>query len=169
MVETWKGENLSPLLFNYPFCRETRALGTSSNKGHLRMWSHILAVISLWSCFNVCYPWDQEVEISQTNHHRSKRFLWMTHEKRLVWPPGTQLVLTPTLAMPLLRYPPTGIDANLTISTPFTSTTFLIIVYWPLLLINWIRGYIFKAFYFQSDLMPWAWLTMTIHLVWCLF
>ena len=34
--------------------------------------------------------------------------------------PGTQLVLTPTLAMPLLRYPPTGLDANLTISTPFT-------------------------------------------------
>lgn len=33
-----------------------------------------------------------------------KRFLWMTHEeKRLVMPPGSQLVLTPTLAMPLLR------------------------------------------------------------------
>ena len=51
---------------------------------------------------------------------RQKRFLWMTDEKRLVMPPGAQLVLTPTLAMPLLRYPPTGLDANLTISTPFT-------------------------------------------------
>ena len=45
----------------------------------------------------------------------------MTEEKRLVLPPGTQLVLTPTLAMPLIRYPPHGMDANLTISTPFTS------------------------------------------------
>lgn len=45
----------------------------------------------------------------------------MTEEKRMVLPPGTRLVLTPTLAMPLLRYPPDGIDANLTISTPYTS------------------------------------------------
>ena len=44
----------------------------------------------------------------------------MTHEKRIVLPPGTQLVLTPTLAMPLVRYPPPGLDANMTISTPFT-------------------------------------------------
>ena len=58
---------------------------------------------------------------SNLPHRREKRFLWMTHEKRMVLPPGTQLVLTPTLAMPLLRYPPHGIDANLTISTPFTS------------------------------------------------
>lgn len=53
-------------------------------------------------------------------HHREKRFLFMTGEKRLVMPPGTQMVLTPTLALPFLRYPPTGIDANMTISTPFT-------------------------------------------------
>jgi len=53
-------------------------------------------------------------------HHRDKRFAFMTDEKRIVMPPGTQLVLTPTLAMPFLRYPPDGIDANMTISTPFT-------------------------------------------------
>lgn len=57
----------------------------------------------------------------QLPHHRDKRFLWMTHNKKLVFPPGTQLVLTPTLAMPLLRYPPRGVDTNMTISTPFTS------------------------------------------------
>ncbi len=28
----------------------------------------------------------------------------MTGEKRLVMPPGTQMVLTPTLALPFLRY-----------------------------------------------------------------
>ncbi|XP_059098517.1 uncharacterized protein LOC131892705 [Tigriopus californicus] len=56
----------------------------------------------------------------QLPHHRDKRFLWMTHKKKIVFPPGTQLVLTPTLAMPLLRYPPQGLDTNLTISTPFT-------------------------------------------------
>ena len=58
-------------------------------------------------------------------HHRDKRFIWMTEEKRLVLPPGTQLVLTPTLAMPLIRYPPHGMDANLTISTPFTGRTII--------------------------------------------
>ena len=31
-------------------------------------------------------------------HHREKRFIWITkEEKRIVLPPGTQLVLTPTL------------------------------------------------------------------------
>ena len=84
------------------------------------MWSHILAIISFFNCF-FCFGqvWEQD-EISH-HHNRNKRFLWMTHEKRLVFPPGTQLVLTPTLAMPLLRYPPQGLDANFTISTPFTS------------------------------------------------
>ena len=64
---------------------------------------------------------DLEWTLSQLPHHRNKRFLFMTDEKRLVLPPGTQLVLTPTLAMPFLRYPPDGFDSNMTISTPFTS------------------------------------------------
>ena len=37
-------------------------------------------------------------ETKQNNeHHREKRFIWITKEKRIVFPPGTQLVLTPTL------------------------------------------------------------------------
>jgi hypothetical protein len=37
-------------------------------------------------------------ETKQINkHHREKRFIWITKEKRVVLPPGTQLVLTPTL------------------------------------------------------------------------
>ena len=64
---------------------------------------------------------DLEWALSQLPHHRSKRFLFMTDEKRIVLPPGTQLVLTPTLALPFLRYPPDGFDSNMTISTPFTS------------------------------------------------
>ena len=34
------------------------------------------------------------------------RFLFLTEEKRLVMPPGSQLVLTPTLALPFLRWVP---------------------------------------------------------------
>ena len=34
---------------------------------------------------------------SDGSHHREKRFIWITKEKRIVLPPGTQLVLTPTL------------------------------------------------------------------------
>lgn len=63
---------------------------------------------------------DLEWTMSQLPHHRTKRFLFLTDEKRLVLPPGTQLVLTPTLAMPFLRYPPDGLNSNITISTPFT-------------------------------------------------
>merc|ERR1719328_520824 len=58
--------------------------------------------------------------LDQLPHHRTKRFLFLTEEKRLVMPPGSKLVITPTLALPFLRYPPTGLDANMTISTPFT-------------------------------------------------
>jgi len=61
-----------------------------------------------------------EWRISQLPHHRDKRFAFLTDEKRFVMPPGSQLVLTPTLALPVIRYPPTGLDSNMTISTPFT-------------------------------------------------
>jgi len=63
---------------------------------------------------------EMEWALDQLPHHRAKRFLFLTEEKRLVMPPGSQLVLTPTLALPFMRYPPTGFDANMTISTPFT-------------------------------------------------
>lgn len=61
-----------------------------------------------------------EWRIGQLPHHRDKRFAFLTDEKRFVMPPGSQMVLTPTLALPVIRYPPTGLDANMTISTPFT-------------------------------------------------
>jgi len=61
-----------------------------------------------------------EWTMAQLPHHREKRFLFMTDEKRIVMPPGSQLVLAPTLALPFLRYPPDGLDANMSISTPFT-------------------------------------------------
>ena len=37
-------------------------------------------------------------------HHREKRFIWITKEKRIVLPPGTQLVLTPTLGKTVLAF-----------------------------------------------------------------
>ena len=89
------------------------------------MWLRLL-IISLWTCSSLTSKSSsKEEDTISKSHHRQKRFLWMTQEKRLVLPPGTQLVLTPTLAMPLLRYPPSGLDANLTISTPFTRNDFL--------------------------------------------
>jgi hypothetical protein len=52
-------------------------------------------------------PEEQQAELDwalgQLPHHRTKRFLFLTEEKRLVMPPGSQLVLTPTLALPFLR------------------------------------------------------------------
>ena len=38
-------------------------------------------------------------QLEEEKHHREKRFIWITKEKRIVLPPGTQLVLTPTLGI----------------------------------------------------------------------
>ena len=44
-----------------------------------------------------------EWRIQQLPHHRDKRFAFLTDEKRFVMPPGSQMVLTPTLALPVIR------------------------------------------------------------------
>lgn len=52
---------------------------------------------------------------------RQKRILWVTADGRLALPPGTTLVISPSLSLPFVRYPPDGFFSNLTISLPFTS------------------------------------------------
>lgn len=54
-------------------------------------------------------------------HSREKRLLWLTTDGRLALPPGTTLVIAPTLGMPFVRYPPDGFLSNMSISLPFTS------------------------------------------------
>lgn len=54
-------------------------------------------------------------------HSRQKRILWVTSDGRLALPPGTTLVITPSLSMPFVRYPPEGFFSNITVSLPFTS------------------------------------------------
>ncbi|XP_057668939.1 uncharacterized protein LOC130901511 [Diorhabda carinulata] len=51
---------------------------------------------------------------------RQKRILWVTQDGRLALPPGTTLVISPSLSLPFVRYPPEGFFSNLTISLPFT-------------------------------------------------
>ncbi|XP_023020299.1 uncharacterized protein [Leptinotarsa decemlineata] len=51
---------------------------------------------------------------------RQKRLLWITQDGRLALPPGTTLVISPSLSLPFVRYPPEGFFSNLTISLPFT-------------------------------------------------
>lgn len=52
---------------------------------------------------------------------RQKRILWITQDGRLALPPGTTMVVTPSLSLPFVRYPPEGFFSNMTISLPFTS------------------------------------------------
>jgi len=54
-------------------------------------------------------------------HSRQKRILWITNDGRLALPPGTALVITPSLSLPFVRYPPDGFLSNMSISLPFTS------------------------------------------------
>ncbi|XP_049963575.1 uncharacterized protein LOC126484205 [Schistocerca serialis cubense] len=51
---------------------------------------------------------------------RQKRLLWVTNDGRLALPPGTSLVITPSLSLPFVRYPPDGFLSNMSISLPFT-------------------------------------------------
>lgn len=59
-------------------------------------------------------------------HHRQKRLFWITNDGRIALPPGTVLSITPTLALPFVRYPPFGFLSNMSISLPFTSEFCLI-------------------------------------------
>ncbi|KOC63346.1 hypothetical protein WH47_04795 [Habropoda laboriosa] len=54
------------------------------------------------------------------SHHRQKRLFWITNDGRIALPPGTIMTITPTLALPFVRYPPYGFLSNMTISLPFT-------------------------------------------------
>lgn len=53
-------------------------------------------------------------------HSRKKRLIWITDDGRLALPPGTVLSLTPTLSLPLVRYPLEGFLSNMTMSFPLT-------------------------------------------------
>lgn len=57
-------------------------------------------------------------------HSRQKRLIWVTDDGRLALPPGTSLTITPTLALPFVRYPPDGFFSNISISLPLTSKFF---------------------------------------------
>lgn len=57
---------------------------------------------------------------SFSHHHRQKRLLWITNDGRIALPPGTIMTITPTLALPFVRYPPHGFLSNMTISLPFS-------------------------------------------------
>ncbi|KAF4519987.1 hypothetical protein B566_EDAN005487 [Ephemera danica] len=63
---------------------------------------------------------DEKQAAADTPHSRQKRLLWLTPDGRLALPPGTSLVITPSLSLPFVRYPPDGFFSNMTISLPFT-------------------------------------------------
>lgn len=58
---------------------------------------------------------------SSQAHSRKKRLIYYTSERRLTLPPGSVLVLTPTLSLPFMRNLPVGYGASMTISIPFKS------------------------------------------------
>ncbi|XP_055625287.1 uncharacterized protein LOC129767976 [Toxorhynchites rutilus septentrionalis] len=57
---------------------------------------------------------------SEKPHSRKKRLIWVTDDGRLALPPGTSLTIAPTIALPFVRYPPTGFLSNISISLPIT-------------------------------------------------
>src|SRR5690349_10972988 len=64
---------------------------------------------------------EENRQSSYVPHSRQKRLIWVTDDGRLALPPGTSLIIAPTLAMPFVRHPPDGFHSNLSISIPLTS------------------------------------------------
>ncbi|KAB0803471.1 hypothetical protein PPYR_00441 [Photinus pyralis] len=79
----------------------------------LRIFSTVCLLLTL-KMVRPCMP-------AEENHHsRQKRILWITSDGRLALPPGTSLVISPSLSLPFIRYPPDGFLSNLSVSLPFT-------------------------------------------------
>lgn len=57
-------------------------------------------------------------------HSRQKRFVWISDDGVIAFPPGTLLIISPTLSMPFFRNAPRAFVSNLGINTAFTSMTF---------------------------------------------
>ncbi|XP_058831007.1 uncharacterized protein LOC131689733 [Topomyia yanbarensis] len=62
----------------------------------------------------------QLVDAVNKPHSRKKRLIWITDDGRMAFPPGTSLTIAPTIALPFVRYPPTGFLSNISISLPVT-------------------------------------------------
>ncbi|XP_033327987.1 uncharacterized protein LOC117221279 [Megalopta genalis] len=80
----------------------------------------LLGLILLLKSSDVESGLDGQESYSSFSHHRQKRFFWVTDDGRIALPPGTIMTVTPTLALPFVRYPPYGFLSNMTISLPFT-------------------------------------------------
>ncbi|XP_063609436.1 uncharacterized protein LOC134783497 [Penaeus indicus] len=61
----------------------------------------------------------EALTINETDPSRQSGFLYLTPERRLVMPPGSIMVVTPTLSLPMGRNLPIGYGASMTISIPF--------------------------------------------------
>lgn len=100
---------------------------------------------------------EEQQHQQQRIHSRQKRLLWITSDGRLALPPGTTMVIAPSLSLPFVRYPPDGFFSNMTISLPFTSKykggigIDLKSTRWHFLSIC------FRSFVFQSILVNWDW------------
>ncbi|KAF7271595.1 hypothetical protein GWI33_015547 [Rhynchophorus ferrugineus] len=83
--------------------------------------NHWVTVILLSFLMSPAMPKEQMItQNSNQPKSRQKRILWVTEDGRLALPPGTTLVISPSLSMPFVRHPPEGFFSNLTASLPFT-------------------------------------------------
>ncbi|XP_066598038.1 uncharacterized protein [Prorops nasuta] len=78
-----------------------------------------LALLVLCVSTSICSG-EMVQQQQRSAHHRQKRVFWITNDGRIAFPPGTVMTITPTIALPFVRYPPYGFLSNMTISLPFT-------------------------------------------------
>lgn len=59
----------------------------------------------------------------QRRNKRVKRFIHFGFRRRIAFPPGTKLSVTPTLYLPFVRDLPDGLISNMSFNFPFSSNT----------------------------------------------
>ncbi|KOB65269.1 Uncharacterized protein OBRU01_22979, partial [Operophtera brumata] len=83
--------------------------------------SRVLLSIALAALLPMASPDQDGLAKENVPHSRQKRILWITNDGRLALPPGTSLMITPSMSMPLVRHPPKGFLSNMSIAFPFTN------------------------------------------------
>ncbi|CAL8125926.1 unnamed protein product [Orchesella dallaii] len=98
-------------------------MATYTQNNHLKLISsHVIVfIIVLISLVNWGYCDNIKNYTHESSPVRHKRFLWITHDRRLIFPPGTLLDLKFTLQVPFLRKeaPPNGIHSDIQLTTFF--------------------------------------------------
>ncbi|XP_042888088.1 uncharacterized protein LOC122263628 [Penaeus japonicus] len=75
--------------------------------------------VMITAVFVVMTDLTESFTVNETDPSRQDGFLYLTKNRKLKMPPGSLMVITPTLSLPMGRNLPIGYGSSMTISMPF--------------------------------------------------